>query len=91
MLVRMVWWQKKLSAEEKAAEIIAKHHAKKDRNSGIFTELQEKKRQDLGLHPTLRPERKVVRDKERKDPLTKRQRALLEELGLNPKDKKDKD
>ena len=80
-----------MSADEKAAEIIAKHHAKKDRNSGIFTELQEKKRQDLGLHPTLRPEPKVVRDEERKDPLTKRQRALLEELGLNPKDKKEKD
>ena len=91
MLVRMVWWRNKLSAEEKAAEIIAKHDAKKDRNSGIFTELQEKKRQDLGLHPTLRPEPKVVRDEETKDPLTKRQRALLEELGLNPKDKKDKD
>jgi hypothetical protein len=29
MLVRMVWWRKKLSAEEKAAEIIAKHHAKR--------------------------------------------------------------
>lgn len=89
MLVCMVWWRKKLSAQEKAAEIIAKNKAKQDRNSGIFTELQEKKRQDLGLHPTLRPEPKVVRDKERKDPLTKRQRALLEELGLNPNTKKD--
>jgi hypothetical protein len=27
-----------------------------------------------------------VRDEKTKDPLTKRQRALLEELGLNPKD-----
>jgi len=27
-----------------------------------------------------------VRDEKAKDPLTKRQRALLEELGLNPKD-----
>jgi hypothetical protein len=91
MLVRMVWWRKKLSADEKAAEIIAKYHAKKDRNSGIFTELPEKKRQDLGLHPTLRPEPKLVREEETKDPLTKRQRALLEELGLNPKEKKEKD
>ena len=91
MLVRMVWRRKKLSAQEKAAEIIAKNQAKKDRNSGIFTELQEKKRQDLGLHPTLRPEPKAIRDEETKDPLTKRQRALLEELGLNPKDKKEKD
>ena len=91
MLVRMVWWRKKLSAHEQAAEIIATNQAKQDRNSGIFTELQEKKRQDLGLHPTLRPEPKVVRDEETKDPLTKRQRALLEELGLNPKEKKEKD
>jgi hypothetical protein len=87
----MVWWRRKLSAQERAAEIIAKHQAKKDRNSGIFTELQEKKRQDLGLHPTLRPEPKIVRNEETRDQLTKRQRALLEELGLNPKDKKEKD
>jgi hypothetical protein len=29
----------------------------------------------------------MVRDEKTKDPLTKRQRAFLEELGLNPKDK----
>ena len=85
MLAHMVWWRKKLSAEAKAAEIIAKHHAKLDRNSGLFTELQEEKRRQLGLHPTLRPDPKQVRAEKTKDPLTKRQRALLEELGLNPK------
>jgi hypothetical protein len=58
----------KVERAREAAEIIAKNQAKKDRNSGIFTELQEKKRQDLGLHPTLRPEPKVVRDKEKKRP-----------------------
>ena len=87
MLAHMVWWRKKLSATEKAAEIIAKHNAKKDRNSGLFTELQEEKRRQLGLHPTLKPDPKEVRAEKTKDPLTKRQRALLEELGLNPKDK----
>lgn len=87
MLGRMVWWRKRLSDEEKAAEIVAKYQAKQDRNSGIFTELQEKKRQELGLHPTLRPEPKAVRDEKTKDPLTKRQRELLSELGLNPKEK----
>jgi hypothetical protein len=87
MLAHMVWWRKKLSATEKAAEIIAKHNAKKDRNSGLFTELQEEKRRQLGLHPTLKPDAKEVRAEKTKDPLTKRQRALLEELGLNPKDK----
>ena len=87
MLAHMVWWRKKLSATEKAAEIIAKHNAKKDRNIGLFTELQEEKRRQLGLHPTLKPDAKEVRAEKTKDPLTKRQRALLEELGLNPKDK----
>jgi hypothetical protein len=87
MLAHMVWWRKKLSAQEKAAEIIAKHNAKLDRNSGLFTELQEEKRRQLGLHPTLRPDPKEVRVEKTKDPLTKRQRALLEELGLNPKEK----
>ena len=87
MLAHMVWWRKKLSATEKAAEIIAKHNAKKDRNSGLFTELQEEKRRQLGLHPTLKPDTKEVRAEKTKDPLTKRQRALLEELGLNPKGK----
>lgn len=87
MLAHMVWWRKKLSATEKAAEIIAKHNAKKNRNSGLFTELQEEKRRQLGLLPTLKRDTKEVRAEKAKDPLTKRQRALLEELGLNPKEK----
>jgi hypothetical protein len=85
----MLGRRKKKDAVEKAAEIIAKHHAKKDRNAGLFTELQEEKRRQLGLHQTLRPDPKVVRDEKAKDPLTKRQRALLEELGLNPQSKTD--
>lgn len=89
MLTHMLRRRKKLDHREKAAEIIAKHQAKQDRNSGIFTELQEEKRRQLGLHPTLRPDPKEVRQEKTKDPLTKRQRALLEELGLNPKPNKD--
>ena len=87
MLDHMLPRRKKKDPVEKAAEIIAKHHARRERNSGIFTELQEEKRRQLGLHPTLRPDPKKVRDEKTKDPLTKRQRAFLEELGLNPKDK----
>jgi hypothetical protein len=87
MLAHMLGRRKKKDHVEKAAEIIAKHHAKRERNSGLFTELQEEKRRQLGLHPTLKPDPKEVRAEKTKDPLTKRQRALLEELGLNPKDK----
>ena len=57
--------RKKKDHVEKAAEIIAKHHAKRERNSGIFTELQEEKRRQLGLHPTLRPDPKKVRDEKK--------------------------
>ena len=85
MLAHMLGRRKKKDHVEKAAEIIAKHHAKRDRNSGLFTELQEEKRRQLGLHPTLKPDPKKIRAEKTKDPLTKRQRALLEELGLNPK------
>lgn len=86
MLDHMLGRRKKKDPVEKAAEIIAKHNAKKDRNAGLFTELQEEKRRQLWLHPTLRPDPKEVQAAKTKDPLTKRQRALLEELGLNPKD-----
>jgi len=88
MLAHMLRRRQKQDHIEKAAEIIAKHQAKQVRNSSLFTELQEEKRRQLGLHPTLRPDPKEVRTAKTKDPLTKRQRALLEELGLNPKDKK---
>jgi hypothetical protein len=43
------------------------------------------------LHPTLRPDPKEVRKEKVKDPLTKRQRAFLEELGLNPATKNNSD
>jgi hypothetical protein len=89
MLAHMLGRRKKKDHREKAAEIIAKHNAKKERNTGLFTELQEEKRRQLGLHPTLKPDTKEVRAEKTKDPLTKRQRALLEELGLNPKPKED--
>ena len=89
MLAHMLGRRKRKDHVEKAAEIIAKHHAKRNRNSGLFTELQEEKRRQLGLHPTLRPDPKEVRVENTKDPLTKRQRALLEELGLNPNSKED--
>jgi hypothetical protein len=87
MLDLMLRRRKKKDHVERAAEIIAKHEAKRDRNRGLFTELQEEKRRQLGLHPTLKPDPKKVRTEKIKDPLTKRQRALLEELGLNPKSK----
>ncbi len=87
MLAHMLGRRKKKDHVEKAAEIIAKHHAKRDRNAGLFTELQEEKRRQLGLHPTLKPDTKEVRAEKAKDPLTKRQRALLQELGLNPQQK----
>ena len=91
MLAHMLGRRKKKDPVEKAAEIIAKHQAKKDRNAGLFTELQEEKRRQLGLHPTLRPDPKEVRAEKTKDPLTKRQRAFLEELGLNPATKNNDD
>jgi len=91
MLAHMLGRRKKKDPVEKAAEIIAKHHAKKDRNAGLFTELQEEKRRQLGLHPTLRPDPKEVREEKVKDALTKRQRAFLEELGLNPATKNNGD
>jgi hypothetical protein len=91
MLAHMLRRRKKLDHNEKAAQIIAKHKEKQERNSGIFTELQEEKRRQLGLHPTLRPDAKEVRQEKTKDPLTKRQRALLEELGLNPRSKEEKE
>lgn len=89
MLAHMVLRRRKKDPAERAAEIIARHNAKIERNSGIFTELQEKKRQELGLHPTLRPEPTEPPVKGIRDPLSKRQRALLDELGLNPKFPKD--
>lgn len=93
MLIYMLRWRKDKNHVEKAAEIIAKHQAKKERNAGLFTQLQEEKRRQLGLHPTLRPDPKEVREEKTKDPLTKRQRALLEELGLksSAKNNQDKD
>lgn len=82
MLISMWRPRKPKDPFEKAAQIIAKAKAKEVRNSGLFTELQEEKRRQLGLHPTLRPDSKTEQAQERKDPLTKRQRAMMKELGL---------
>lgn len=87
MLERFLWWRKKMSPQERAAEIIAKYHTKQSRKGEIFTKREEEKRIALGLHPTLRPESHSVSEVEAKDPLTERQRAFLDELGLNPKQK----
>lgn len=89
MLVHMVGRRKKKDPVEKAAEIIAKHNAKRERNVRLFTELQEEKRRQLGLHPTLRPDSKEAQAEKTKDPLTKRQRALMKELGLVKDDNQD--
>lgn len=82
MLISMWRPRKSIDPSAKAAQIIAKAAAKKLGNSGLFTELQEEKRRQLGLHPTLRPDGKKEQAEERKDPLTKRQRAMMKELGL---------
>ena len=84
-----IFRRKKLSAEERAAEIKAKHE-KKMVGQGLFTPAQEKLRDELGLKPGAKINKKIKaeqkREKKIKDPLSKRQRALMEELGLVKKD-----
>lgn len=77
---------KKMAPAEKAAEIIAKHKARRERNSKMFTPAQEELRRQLGLDPDHRPDAKEVRKEKAKDPLTKRQRAMMKELGLTKKE-----
>ncbi|CAB4701834.1 unannotated protein [freshwater metagenome] len=78
----MLGRRKKKAPIDEAAEIIAKHHARRERDSKMFTPAQEELRRQLGLHPELRPDTKAVRKEKAKDPLTKRQRAMMKELGL---------
>ena len=75
-------WAKKDAAEH-AAEII-KRHARKKEVQGLLTPAQEELRKELGLTPEgFEKNEKGKPVKQQKDPLTKRQRALLKELGLD--------
>jgi hypothetical protein len=80
-------WSKRSASEarEHAQKLIAKAEARKS-VQGLLTPAQEELRRELGLHPggyEKNVEGKPV--KKAKDPLTKRQRALLQELGLEKK------
>ena len=80
----------KTDAAERAAAIIERA-AKKREIQGLLTPGQEELRKELGLTPEgfeRTQEGKPV--KKEKDPLTKRQRALMKELGLEKLEKPDK-
>lgn len=80
-------WSKKSAEEarEHAEKIKAKAEARKS-VQGLLTPAQEELRKELGLHPDGYEKTEQGKPvKKEKDPLTKRQRALLEELGLNKK------
>lgn len=79
--------RKKLTPQERAAQIKAKFE-KKMAGQGMFTPAQEKLRDELGLKPGAKIVKKEKGAKKVKDPLSKRQRALMEELGLVNKDDK---
>lgn len=81
-----LWRKKKKNPRERALEIISRHNAKNEENGKIFTNLQEQRRKELGLHPTLRPEKKDAGVTNIKDPLTKRQRTFLEKLNLSARE-----
>jgi hypothetical protein len=79
----------KTDAAERAAAIIERA-AKKREIQGLLTPGQEELRKELGLTPegfektaAGKPVKKV------KDPLTKRQRALMKELGLEKQEKQE--
>jgi len=81
-------WAKKDAAEQ--AALILERAAKKREIQGLLTPGQEELRKELGLTPegfektaAGKPVKKV------KDPLTKRQRALMKELGLEKQEKQD--
>jgi hypothetical protein len=80
----------KLTPDERAAQIKAKYETKMA-GQGMFTPAQEKLREELGLKPGANPVKKSKNSKEVKkikDPLSSRQRKLMEELGLVNKDDK---
>jgi hypothetical protein len=83
-----LWAKKDAAAAQEAAAKIVERHARKREVQGLLTPSQEELRKELGLTPegyeknqSGKPVKKV------KDPLTKRQRALLKELGLEKHDK----
>ena len=83
-----IFGRKKLTPEERAAQIKARYE-KKLAGQGIFTPAQEKLREELGLKPGAKPvkrEKGEGKVKKIKDPLSSRQRKLMEELGLVNKD-----
>ena len=74
----------------KAAEIKAKHEAKR-KEQGLFTPAQEALMDELGLTPGSNSVDKEVKKEPTKktkarDPLTARQRKLAKELGLIKED-----
>jgi hypothetical protein len=82
------WAKKDAAAVEEAVSKILARHARKSEIQGLLTPAQEELRKELGLTPegyeknqNGKPVKKV------KDPLTKRQRALLKELGLEKHEK----
>lgn len=80
----MVRWRKKLSASEQAEQIKARHLARLSANQDLFSSAQREKMAELGLTPGAphTPPEQVTAKKRVRDPLTKRQRKLMEELGL---------
>jgi hypothetical protein len=81
------WVKKDAAAAQEAAAKIVERHARKREVQGLLTPSQEELRKELGLTPDGYEQNqngKPVRKE--KDPLTKRQRALLKELGLDKHD-----
>lgn len=79
----MLGRRKKQNPSDRAAEIIEKHRARSQRSSELFTPSQEALRRQLGLHPDSAPQTREAEREKIKDPLTKRQRILMRELGLS--------
>ena len=83
--------REKLTPEAKAEQIKAKFAAKLAKNGSLFTPGQEDLMLELGLknNGEAAPETKAseraapsVKPRKKRDPLTKRQRRLMAELGL---------
>ena len=78
--------RRKIDAATKAAEIKAKHEAKRQAQ-GLFTPSQEALMDELGLKPgtsrTSENTSRAEKNTKARDPLTARQRKLAEELGLS--------
>jgi hypothetical protein len=81
----------KLTPEAKAEQIKAKFAAKMTKNGSLFTPGQEDLMLELGLKNTgeevanAQPSKKAAplgKKPKKRDPLTKRQRRLMAELGL---------